>query len=192
MSQDLNNFPSTLYSNACTTHQVFAYLRNSLPKDSKHTKPLEKEWKMKGVEVVVFVAILSLFAGRSTARFGDCFAKCYGPCCYTPFDSIYCSTKCVTQCAGAAASYAFPTAFHKPTTAYNFCKLGCATSLCTNFSTKNDPGSYLFWLNYKFDVSFPFEILFLYSFVFLRIIYACACLLTFLRNTFELSIRFKK
>uniref|UniRef100_A0A0A0KC18 Thionin-like protein 2 n=1 Tax=Cucumis sativus TaxID=3659 RepID=A0A0A0KC18_CUCSA len=93
---------------------------------------------MKSVVLICF--ILSLVAGRSTASFGKCYAKCFIVCAITPGIPVgTCGAKCLADCLFIASS---PMDLNYMDTHY-FCKLGCATSRCTKFSTKKDPGKKL-------------------------------------------------
>ncbi|XP_023000407.1 thionin-like protein 2 [Cucurbita maxima] len=118
----------------CFNHLGFGkgsvYLRNTL----SHSPKPQKARKMKSVVVICF--ILSLVAGRSTASFGKCYAKCFIVCAITPGVPIgTCGGKCLADCLFLASA---PRDLNHLDTHY-FCKLGCATSLCTKFSTKTDP-----------------------------------------------------
>ncbi|KAJ9190124.1 hypothetical protein P3X46_001354 [Hevea brasiliensis] len=87
--------------------------------------------------MVVFV-VLGMAVGQCTAAsFSDCYKGCFLLCVITPGNSLCsCGSKCLKDCI-------FPSSITslsgKEQTHY-FCKFGCASSLCTNLSTKQDPG----------------------------------------------------
>ena len=86
--------------------------------------------------VIVFLVLVGLHAGQSTALFGI-FGKCYKNCIKgcVPTLNMLCPVNCLRQCI-----------FH-PTLAvennasrtHHFCKFGCAYSHCSNISTRDDP-----------------------------------------------------
>ncbi|KAK3028314.1 LOW QUALITY PROTEIN: hypothetical protein RJ639_037776 [Escallonia herrerae] len=72
----------------------------------------------------------------STATFKDCCAKCFIFCMIEPDHTLCsCTTSCLKECI-------FPTATPKTSTHeenLGFCKLGCASSLCSKVSTNQNP-----------------------------------------------------
>ncbi|KAL3721032.1 thionin-like protein 2 [Eucalyptus grandis] len=86
--------------------------------------------KVKSVLVVCLV--LGLFLGQSRAEFQDCYVGCFVACVVTGDNVVKCSLKCLKDCIGLPS--------HGLTDAEYFCKLGCASSLCINLSSKDDPG----------------------------------------------------
>ena len=81
--------------------------------------------------IVLFLAF-GLLASQCNAEFGDCYRKCYSKCITIPGIVVdFCSVNCVTECTSAQQQTDY------------FCKLGCASSLCTKISTKTDPGTLL-------------------------------------------------
>ncbi|XP_044486002.1 thionin-like protein 2 [Mangifera indica] len=71
-------------------------------------------------------------AGQSIQAFAQCYAVCFITCVLTPGNNVTtCSTRCIISCL-------FPGSL-KLKDPQSFCKLGCATYLCTNFSTTDDP-----------------------------------------------------
>lgn len=79
-----------------------------------------------------------LLVGQSQAAFKECYETCFIICYITPGTTLgSCAAKCLKDCI-------FPPKLHTLSlqdTEY-FCKLGCATSLCTNLSSKDNPGKY--------------------------------------------------
>ncbi|KAK6267996.1 hypothetical protein QUC31_012156 [Theobroma cacao] len=91
----------------------------------------------RGVSAVLMVClVLGTLVGQSTAQ-GTilCYAACFIPCMADPTTTtFYCAAKCLKDCILPKS-----TVGGIKDTQY-FCKLGCATALCTNISTKEDPG----------------------------------------------------
>ncbi|EOY26334.1 hypothetical protein QQP08_020329 [Theobroma cacao] len=90
----------------------------------------------RGVGSVLMVyLVLGLLVGQSTASFQTCYMGCFIWCVITPNNTVFsCSVKCLKDCI--IPSFSFPSG---KDTQY-FCKLGCATSLCTDLSSKENPG----------------------------------------------------
>ncbi|XP_030464623.1 thionin-like protein 2 [Syzygium oleosum] len=87
--------------------------------------------KVKSVFVVCLV--LGLFLGQSRAKFQDCYKNCLIVCAITPGKSLpLCALKCLKDCI-----IPFSDSLRDP---QYFCQLGCASYLCTNLSSKDDPG----------------------------------------------------
>ncbi|GKV10140.1 hypothetical protein SLEP1_g21549 [Rubroshorea leprosula] len=93
--------------------------------------------------VLVFCLVLGLLLGQSSANFKDCYESCFILCIIMLGKSaLKCSVKCLKDCIK----------FKPPPTALDgqnqtpseeteyFCKLSCASSLCTGFSSRQDPG----------------------------------------------------
>ncbi|OAY52919.1 hypothetical protein MANES_04G122200v8 [Manihot esculenta] len=86
--------------------------------------------------MVIFV-VLGMAVGQSTASLQTCYAGCFLKCMIIPGHSpISCGIKCLKDCIIPSS---LTTSTAKEQTHY-FCNFGCASSLCTNFSTKQDPG----------------------------------------------------
>ncbi|KAK6264033.1 hypothetical protein SCA6_019467 [Theobroma cacao] len=92
----------------------------------------------RGVSAVLMVClVLGILVGQSTAQGTNvlCYAACFIPCMADPnTTTFYCTIKCLKNCILPKS-----TVGGIKDTQY-FCKLGCATALCTNISTKEDPG----------------------------------------------------
>lgn len=89
---------------------------------------------------VLVCLVLGLLMGHCTA--GLFFKPCYGACftiCMVkkPHNPLTCGFNCLKKCAAPAQTLDFQTNPH------HFCKLGCATSLCTHISTKDNPSNYI-------------------------------------------------
>ncbi|KAL3721033.1 hypothetical protein ACJRO7_005796 [Eucalyptus globulus] len=88
--------------------------------------------KVKSVFMVCIV--LGLFLGQSGANFQDCYPACFILCAITPGRTLFsCSVECLKDCIIPPSD-----SLSLRDTMY-FCKLGCASSLCTNLSTKDNP-----------------------------------------------------
>ncbi|GMY21353.1 To encode a PR protein, Belongs to the plant thionin family with the following members:, putative [Fagus crenata] len=83
--------------------------------------------------LLVVCLVLGMVVGQSTAAFQDCFVGCVGICVSRPsHDIIICGLTCLKQCIKPSSVINIETDTH-----YH-CKLGCATSLCANISTKEN------------------------------------------------------
>ena len=79
---------------------------------------------------VVLFLVFGLVASQCNADFGTCYKKCYSKCITIPGIVVdFCSTNCVTECTSTQQQTDY------------FCKLGCASSLCTKISTKANAGT---------------------------------------------------
>ncbi|KAK2651376.1 hypothetical protein Ddye_011232 [Dipteronia dyeriana] len=76
-----------------------------------------------------------LLVGQS-ASLATCYALCFVPCVIAEGSAAKCALICVRKCLVKPSSIDL----QKDTHHSYFCKVGCATSLCTNLSTKEDPG----------------------------------------------------
>ncbi|KAK6284583.1 hypothetical protein POUND7_003535 [Theobroma cacao] len=90
----------------------------------------------RGVGSVMMVClVLGLLVGQSTASFQKCYAGCFILCVVIPPNPVFsCAIKCLNECIIPSS-----TLESGKDTQY-FCKLGCATSLCTDLSSKENPG----------------------------------------------------
>ncbi|XP_027125384.1 thionin-like protein 2 [Coffea eugenioides] len=87
--------------------------------------------------LVVMVVVLGLLVGQSAASFKDCYAKCFIFCMIEPSQTLCsCSTHCLKDCI-------FPESQNDlredQKDNVNFCKLGCAVSICSSISSKGKP-----------------------------------------------------
>ncbi|KAM7480427.1 hypothetical protein LguiA_028640 [Lonicera macranthoides] len=93
--------------------------------------------------VLMLVLVLGMHVGESSVdSFKDCYVKCFVFCMIEPSQTLCsCSTTCLKSCIFPADSHPFQL-HHNDVGADNFndfCKLGCASSLCSNISTKHNP-----------------------------------------------------
>ncbi|KAK2651369.1 hypothetical protein Ddye_011225 [Dipteronia dyeriana] len=93
--------------------------------------------KRGGESLFVVFVILGLLVGQSVADFNSCYKNCFRVCVFFGGFVVQCAAKCLNECT--FDTYSSQTLKHTD----DFCKLGCATSLCTNLSTKLDPGRIL-------------------------------------------------
>ncbi|RVW88000.1 Thionin-like protein 2 [Vitis vinifera] len=85
--------------------------------------------------LVMVGLVMGMLVGQSTASFKDCYTKCFIFCIITPNNTAFsCSLECLKDCVIPSHPLDIETA----DTTY-FCKLGCASTLCTNLSTKKNP-----------------------------------------------------
>ena len=89
----------------------------------------------KYISLLLLCFVMGVLVKESTASFKSCYQGCFILCIITPNQSaISCPFKCLIDCIKPS----FPIDFTHRDNDY-FCKLGCASSLCTNFSTKEFP-----------------------------------------------------
>ncbi|KAL7229717.1 hypothetical protein ACSBR2_008262 [Camellia fascicularis] len=76
--------------------------------------------------------------GQPRPSFPVCFGACYISCTSSNTSSLICAAKCLKDCI-------FPpnNPVHPPQNTHDLCTLGCAFSLCTHFSTKENPSEFL-------------------------------------------------
>lgn len=87
------------------------------------------------ISLLLLCFLMAVQLKESTASFKSCYQGCFILCIITPNQSaISCPFKCLIDCIKPS----FPVDFTHRDNDY-FCKLGCASSLCTNFSTKEFP-----------------------------------------------------
>ncbi|CAK9310457.1 unnamed protein product [Citrullus colocynthis] len=73
----------------------------------------------------------------ANSNFLDCYHSCFVMCAITPGVSFLdCPSRCLHSCMSPSTKNA---KFHHQHQNQFFCNLGCATSSCTNFSTKDNP-----------------------------------------------------
>ena len=104
----------------------------------------------KYVSLLLLCFLMGVLVKESTASFKSCYQGCFILCIITPNQSaISCPFKCLIDCIKPS----FPIDFTHRDNDY-FCKLGCASSLCTNFSTKEFP-SIILSLSLSLSLSLP-------------------------------------
>ena len=96
---------------------------------------MEKSTVHSSLLIVCLVLGLLVVVGESTASFKDCYKICFISCVIGGKNLIKCAAKCLKDCVLPASSV-----LNLNDAQGFFCKLGCASTLCTNFSTKEDPG----------------------------------------------------
>ncbi|KAL5824886.1 hypothetical protein ACOSQ3_020949 [Xanthoceras sorbifolium] len=82
---------------------------------------------------IVFL-VFGLLAGQSAAKFKDCYRFCMVLCTGSGKNYIYRASKCLKDCSRKTVTSLDPLA-----DTHYFCKLGCASTLCTKLSTIEDP-----------------------------------------------------
>ncbi|KAB2623876.1 thionin-like protein 2 [Pyrus ussuriensis x Pyrus communis] len=93
---------------------------------------------LRPVPVAYLVLGMLMLAGQSSASFKSCYESCFILCVITPNHSVsYCSFQCLKDCIIPSRSPLDHSNIHKDNV--YFCKLGCASSLCSNLSTKQNP-----------------------------------------------------
>ncbi|KAK1578336.1 hypothetical protein Q3G72_029453 [Acer saccharum] len=99
--------------------------------------------KKRSVECLLMVCmvlgVIGVFAREcraDNADFKQCYGICFVNCVLTTGNTTFgCAAECLKDCILT------PPPKQTLMNTHNFCKLGCATSLCTHFSTKHDPAA---------------------------------------------------
>lgn len=108
---------------------------------------------------MVFLFMLGFFIGQSQANFKDCYKSCFILCvARPPHNPFKCATRCLKSCF-------LTTLDAQSNPQHYFCNLGCATSLCSNISTIENPSNY-FSLSLSQHGSISMIIHYLYSSLF--------------------------
>ncbi|XWS16379.1 hypothetical protein CRYUN_Cryun34aG0082100 [Craigia yunnanensis] len=92
----------------------------------------------RGVSSVLMIClVLGIIVGQSTAQLlptAVCYANCFVPCILRPETTVgSCAIDCFKSCILPKSTVGTI----KDT--QSFCKLGCATALCSNISTRENP-----------------------------------------------------
>ncbi|KAG9146843.1 hypothetical protein Leryth_005156 [Lithospermum erythrorhizon] len=89
------------------------------------------------ITVTIFLGLL-IGHGKSSDTFKDCYGKCFIFCMIDPAQSLCnCTTSCLKQCIFSGIT---PQSHHEHSSNnLNFCKLGCAFSMCSGVSSKHQP-----------------------------------------------------
>lgn len=89
--------------------------------------------------VVLLVMAMGMLAEQSSASFKDCYAKCFVLCMIEPSQTLCsCTTQCFKECIFSNTNTTTDE-FHEETSNYDFCKLGCAFTMCSDISKKGTP-----------------------------------------------------
>ncbi|KAL3528799.1 hypothetical protein ACH5RR_008121 [Cinchona calisaya] len=87
--------------------------------------------------LVMMVVVMEVLVGQSAASFRDCYAKCFIFCMIEPSQTLCsCSTHCLKDCIFSESQNDL---HEDQTNNYDFCKLGCAFSMCSSISSKGKP-----------------------------------------------------
>ncbi|KAG9138682.1 hypothetical protein Leryth_018566 [Lithospermum erythrorhizon] len=89
---------------------------------------------------VLVVMVLGIFIGQSSATFKDCYGKCFFSCMIEPAQNLCtCTTTCLKNCIFSETHQ--QNLEEDSNNSLNFCKLGCAFSMCTGISSKQKPNA---------------------------------------------------
>lgn len=90
---------------------------------------------------LAIVAVLVLGQSNSTRAVENplCYAQCLTCLFGGPLATVICSGFCAANCMNAS-----PSLRSVPKDNHYFCKLGCASSLCASFITRENPGIWYF------------------------------------------------
>ncbi|CAL5361404.1 unnamed protein product [Camellia sinensis] len=96
--------------------------------------------RLRAMVVMVMVIVVSgmgVVEGQSPTPFMDCYVGCFILCNIIPSHTAYgCALQCLKDCVVPTTTQGI----HGDKVNHQFCKLGCASSLCSNISTKQNPG----------------------------------------------------
>lgn len=104
---------------------------------------------MKGyVKFLVVMGMVVSGCRGDVNSFRDCYAKCFIFCMIEPNKSLCtCTTQCLKECIFPSIT-STKAAIDPHTQNLGYCKLGCATSLCSQISKVHNPGIYTFKTTY--------------------------------------------
>ncbi|KAI5337144.1 PREDICTED: thionin [Prunus dulcis] len=87
---------------------------------------------------VAYLVLGMMLVGQSTASFESCYGSCFILCVIIPNNTVgSCTLECLKDCIIPTPPLGQSNIQNH--NQYNFCKLGCASTLCSNFSTKQNP-----------------------------------------------------
>ncbi|XP_024980420.1 thionin-like protein 2 [Cynara cardunculus var. scolymus] len=93
--------------------------------------------EMKGLLKIMVVVVMVMGGCRGDVNsFRDCYAKCFIFCMIEPNKSL---CTCTTQCLKECIFPSLPSAIDQHSQNLAYCKLGCATSMCSNISKTHNP-----------------------------------------------------
>ncbi|KAK6148884.1 hypothetical protein DH2020_016409 [Rehmannia glutinosa] len=94
--------------------------------------------EMMKLRALVFVVLaMGMLTGKSNASFKDCYTKCFIFCMIEPTQTLCsCTTHCLKDCIFQEIQNDVG---EDGSDNLGFCKLGCAFSMCSGFSTKRTP-----------------------------------------------------
>ncbi|KAD6794664.1 hypothetical protein E3N88_05560 [Mikania micrantha] len=91
------------------------------------------------LKFMVVMCVLVSGCSCDVTSFRDCYAKCFIFCMIEPNKSLCtCTTQCLKECIFPSLPSTMAVDPHTQNLGY--CKLGCATSLCSNISKAHNPG----------------------------------------------------
>ncbi|KAJ0724764.1 putative thionin-like protein [Helianthus annuus] len=101
---------------------------------------MEMKGLLKLVLVVVMGMVLMSVCRGDVDSFRDCYAKCFIFCMIEPNQTLCtCTTQCLKECIFPSLPGTMAAIDHPHTQNLGYCKLGCATSLCSNISKAHNP-----------------------------------------------------
>ncbi|KAL9659880.1 hypothetical protein QQ045_024690 [Rhodiola kirilowii] len=94
---------------------------------------------------LIGLVVLGALCGQAESQFSEaasafmnCYASCFFLCYITPgHTTSYCSLDCLKDCI--IPKFTPDAVSHSKTDTHQFCKLGCASVMCSNISTKKNP-----------------------------------------------------
>ena len=130
-----------IHSHPPTLSYIYTYLRSFSLIEKRNKKEKMGEKKVRLVLILMACLVMGLIVGQAQASFKSCYESCFLICLITPNTSAFsCSFKCLKDCIiRPSLTQTSPTSLHTNNNKLYFCKLGCASSLCTNLSSKHDP-----------------------------------------------------
>ncbi|CAK9310458.1 unnamed protein product [Citrullus colocynthis] len=95
-----------------------------------------KNWAIMGLLVLSWVSM------ANSESIQDCYSTCFVVCAVTPGISFSdCPSRCLHSCITPSNSSMGNTDVHSQQKNHFYCELGCATSWCTKYSTKENPAA---------------------------------------------------
>lgn len=96
------------------------------------------------VWLVMGLLLMPPTTSTTASTFTSCYVGCFILCVIVPTNTATtCALQCLKDCIVPSSPRTVPLthAAHPKENIFYFCKLGCASSLCSNFSTKHNPSN---------------------------------------------------
>lgn len=80
--------------------------------------------------------------------FTNCYSRCFFFCMIEPQNLCSCTSICLKKCLDVPPTTTMDIGRDERKQNLGYCKLGCATSLCSNISKLHNPGTCYFLLSF--------------------------------------------
>lgn len=95
----------------------------------------------------MMLVMVILFSSSSCVKGDTPFSWCYTPCVNSCiFMGPACAQNCFVRCTTLSLASSPSLANDGRDRLHDYCKLGCASSLCSKISTTNNPSTYIYEL----------------------------------------------